>query len=58
MSYNSNGNDPDFKPADNCTLSELGEDMELREEFKQNYERWLDMEVFSNQIDWDQVITH
>ena len=56
--YGSNGNDPDFKPVDNCTLSVLGEDMELSEEFKQNYERWLDMEVFSNQIDWDQVITH
>lgn len=32
--------------------------MELTDEFKQNYERWLDIEVFSNQIDWDQVITH
>lgn len=56
--YGNNGNDPDFKPVDNCTLSVLGEDIELSEEFKQNYERWLDMEVFSNQIDWDQVITH
>ncbi|CAC5386384.1 Striatin-interacting protein 2,Striatin-interacting protein 1,Striatin-interacting protein 1 homolog,Striatin-interacting proteins 2 [Mytilus coruscus] len=56
--YGNNGTDPDFKPVDNCTQSVLGEDLELCEDFKQNYERWLDIEVFSNQIDWDQVIAH
>ena len=54
--YATNGSDPDFKPVDNCTLSVLGQDLELSEEFKDNYEMWLDMEVFSNQIDWDQII--
>ncbi|XP_055999344.1 striatin-interacting protein 1 homolog isoform X3 [Ostrea edulis] len=54
--YNPHSADPDFKPVDNCTLSVLGEDIDLTEEFKQNYERWLEMEVYSNYIDWDQVI--
>ena len=54
--YGSNGTDPDFKPVDNCILSVLGQSVELTEEFKEHYERWLDMEVFTNQIDWDLVI--
>ncbi|XP_052213602.1 striatin-interacting protein 1 homolog isoform X2 [Dreissena polymorpha] len=56
--YANNGADPDFKPVDNCILSVLGQDLDLSEEFKQNYERWLDMEVFSNQIDWDQIVQY
>ncbi|XP_041350194.1 striatin-interacting protein 1 homolog isoform X2 [Gigantopelta aegis] len=55
--YGNNGTDPDFKPVDNCTLSVLGETVELSEEFKQNYERWLEMEVFSSQIDWELVLS-
>lgn len=54
--YNPHSADPDFKPVDTCLHSVLGEDIELAEEFKQNYERWLEMEVYSNYIDWDQVI--
>lgn len=56
--YGTNGNDPDFKPVDNCILSVLGQKLDLSEEFKQNYERWLNMEVFTNQIDWDQVVQY
>ena len=55
--YGSNGVDPEFQPVDNCLQSVLGQKVELSEEFKENYERWLEMEVFSNQIDWDQVLT-
>ncbi|XP_046580531.1 striatin-interacting protein 1 homolog isoform X1 [Haliotis rubra] len=54
--YGTNGTDPDFKPVDTCTLSVLGESVELSDEFMHNYERWLDMEVFSSQIDWDQLL--
>ncbi|WAR25916.1 STRP1-like protein [Mya arenaria] len=50
--------DQDYKPVDNCILSVLGQDLDLSEEFKQNYEMWLDMEVFSNQIDWDQIVQY
>ncbi len=56
--YGTDGLDSDFEPVDNCILSVLGQDLELSEDFKNNYETWLDMEVFSNQIDWDQVLTH
>ncbi len=55
--YGLDRNDPEFLPVDNCTLSVLGQKIELSEDFKQNYEKWLDMEVFSTQIDWDQVLT-
>ena len=54
--YGTNGHDPEFQPVDNCILSVLGTEVQLSDEFKMNYERWLDMEVFSNQIDWDQVL--
>lgn len=47
----------DFKPVDNDTLSVLGQKVELGEEFKNNYERWLEREVFSVDIDWDQLCT-
>ncbi|XP_045164509.1 striatin-interacting protein 1-like isoform X1 [Mercenaria mercenaria] len=56
--YGTNGADPDFKPVDNCILSVLGQKLDLSEEFKQNYEIWLDMEVFTNQIDWDQIVQY
>ncbi|XP_064605544.1 striatin-interacting protein 1 homolog isoform X2 [Liolophura sinensis] len=56
--YGNNGMDPEFNPVDNCILSVLGENIELSDEFKRNYEIWLDMEVFSNQIDWDQILLH
>ncbi len=55
--YGSNGVDPEFQPVDNCLQSVLGQKVELSEEFMENYERWLEVEVFSNQIDWDQVLT-
>ncbi|KAL3853320.1 hypothetical protein ACJMK2_016869 [Sinanodonta woodiana] len=56
--YGSNGSDPEFKPVDNCILSVLGQKVELTEEFKENYELWLNMEVYSNQVDWDQLLQH
>ena len=54
--YGNNGTDPDFKPVDNCLLSVLGENVELSEEFKNNYERWLDQEVFGRKVDWDLML--
>lgn len=52
----SGGLEPDFRPVDNNILSLLGQNIELSPEFKNNYERWLHLEVFSRQIDWDQVM--
>lgn len=54
--YGANGSDPDFKPIDSFAVGVLGESVELSDEFKHNYERWLDMEVHFNQVDWDQIL--
>ncbi|XP_032243066.1 striatin-interacting protein 1 homolog [Nematostella vectensis] len=51
------GEDEDYKPVDNNPLSVLGQRVELGEDFKQNYECWLEREVFSVDIDWDQLCT-
>ncbi|XP_071552351.1 striatin-interacting protein 1 homolog isoform X4 [Panulirus ornatus] len=48
--------DPDFEPLDNCVTSVLGRPVELTEEFKKHYEVWLQQEVFSAAIDWDQLL--
>jgi len=46
----------EFEPVDNCVNSVLGQDVELTEEFKANYEKWLQREVYNTQIDWDQLL--
>jgi hypothetical protein len=55
--YAGNGLDPELQPVDNCILSVLGQRVELSEDFKKNYEVWLDNEVYSNHIDWDRILT-
>ena len=45
--------DPEFLPVDNEFLSVLGRDVSLPKEFKDNYEHWLEREVFGSAIDWD-----
>lgn len=34
------------------------ENVELTDEFKQQYEEWLQQEVFNHQINWDSLITN
>merc|ERR1719431_2107281 len=46
----------EFDPVDNCVNSVLGQEVELTDEFKANYERWLHREVYNTQIDWDQLL--
>ena len=46
----------EFEPVDNCINSVLGQEVELTDEFKANYERWLEREVHNTQIDWDQLL--
>eukprot|EP00090_Calanus_glacialis_P031165 TRINITY_DN5114_c0_g1_i1.p1 TRINITY_DN5114_c0_g1~~TRINITY_DN5114_c0_g1_i1.p1 ORF type:complete len:798 (-),score=302.22 TRINITY_DN5114_c0_g1_i1:161-2554(-) len=48
--------DGEFEPVDNCVNSVLGQEVELTEEFKANYEKWLQREVYNTQIDWDQLL--
>jgi hypothetical protein len=46
----------EFTPSDNSILSYLNRDIKLPEDFENNYEGWLEEEVFSNKIDWDQLL--
>lgn len=54
--YSSTSVEPDFEPVDNCIQSVLAQPIKLPQQFTENYETWLEMEVFSNQIDWDQIM--
>lgn len=46
----------EFTPSDNSILSYLSKEVKLPDDFEQNYEGWLEEEVFSNKIDWDQLL--
>ncbi|XP_058820385.1 striatin-interacting protein 1 isoform X1 [Topomyia yanbarensis] len=41
----------------NVTNGRKPEEIELSEEFKQNYELWLQQEVYNNNIDWDLLLS-
>ena len=47
---------PDFEPVDKCITSVLGRPVHLTSTFKDNYEVWLEQEVFNNPVDWDELI--
>lgn len=50
---------PDYLPSDNSLFSTLNRDVssvDLPENFAVEYETWLDEEVFSNKINWDQFL--
>ena len=32
------------------------QEVDLTDEFKANYERWLDKEVYGTQIEWDHLL--
>lgn len=46
----------DYEPVDNCLSSVLGQDVELTDEFKQNYEKWLEREVLNMEIQWEMLL--
>ncbi|CAI5442469.1 unnamed protein product [Caenorhabditis angaria] len=46
----------DFEPVDNCAHSVLGLDITLGKKFKQNYEKWMEQEVFRAKINWDKLL--
>ncbi|XP_059091844.1 striatin-interacting protein 1-like [Tigriopus californicus] len=48
--------DFDYEPVDNCLSSVLGQDVELTDEFKQNYEKWLEREVLNMEIQWEMLL--
>ncbi|XP_072508864.1 striatin-interacting protein 2 isoform X5 [Notamacropus eugenii] len=48
--------DSEFAPVDNCLQSVLGQKLELPEDFYYSYELWLEREVFSQPICWEQLL--
>ncbi|RVE73485.1 hypothetical protein OJAV_G00049990 [Oryzias javanicus] len=54
--YDKSNNNPDFLPVDNCLQSVLGQRVELPEDFQMNYDLWLEREVFSNPISWEELL--
>ncbi|CAF0731843.1 unnamed protein product [Brachionus calyciflorus] len=51
---------PDYVPSDNSFFNCVKNDVEglIPEDFENNYEQWLEEEVFSNEIKWDSLITN
>jgi len=47
----------DFEPVDNCLSSLLGQSVELTDEFKANYEKWLQREVYHTEIKWELLLS-
>jgi len=47
----------DFEPVDNCLNSLLGQTVELTDEFKANYEKWLQREVYNTEIKWELLLS-
>ena len=46
----------ELDPIDTNYLSVLGESIELSQSWKENYEKWLEVEVFQHPIDWDKFL--
>ncbi|KAI8424249.1 hypothetical protein MSG28_002820 [Choristoneura fumiferana] len=56
--YGSGGEiEMDLTPVDTDINSVLESNIELDEDFKDNYELWLDQEVYNNEINWDILLT-
>ncbi|KAJ3603062.1 hypothetical protein NHX12_030806 [Muraenolepis orangiensis] len=54
--YDNSQSNPDFLPVDNCLQSVLGQRVELPEDFQMNYDLWLEREVFSKPISWEELL--
>uniref|UniRef100_H9GKX3 Striatin interacting protein 2 n=1 Tax=Anolis carolinensis TaxID=28377 RepID=H9GKX3_ANOCA len=50
--------DPEFSPVDNCLQSVLGQPLDLPEDFRYSYELWLEREVFSQPIRWEELLCY
>ncbi|CAH2221147.1 striatin-interacting 1 [Pelobates cultripes] len=54
--YDRTHRNPDFLPVDNCLQSVLGQRVDLPEDFQMNYDLWLEREVFSKPISWEELL--
>nr|XP_034984514.1 striatin-interacting protein 2-like [Zootoca vivipara] len=50
--------DSEFAPVDNCLQSVLGQHLDLPEDFHYSYELWLEREVFSQPICWEELLRY
>lgn len=46
----------EYEPVDNSYQSVLGNNRDLSERFKRNYEQWVEVEVIKRHTDWDQLL--
>ena len=46
----------DFQPVDNDLHSCLNQTVTLTKKFKKEYEKWLERELFKNNVDWEQLL--
>lgn len=46
----------DLEPIDTNYLSVLGENVELSKQWKDNYENWVEVEVFKHPVNWDNFL--
>ena len=56
--YSHTFQEDDFDPVDNCLTSVLGQEIELTDEFKANYNIWLQKEVYNTQIQWELLLVN
>ncbi|XP_063071308.1 striatin-interacting protein 1 homolog isoform X2 [Engraulis encrasicolus] len=54
--YDKNQTNPEYLPVDNCLQSVLGQSVDLPEDFQMNYDLWLEREVFSKPISWEELL--
>lgn len=54
--YDKTQSNPEFLPVDNCLQSVLGQRIDLPEDFQMNYDLWLEREVFSKPISWEELL--
>uniref|UniRef100_UPI00358F4ADF striatin-interacting protein 1 isoform X2 n=1 Tax=Myxine glutinosa TaxID=7769 RepID=UPI00358F4ADF len=54
--YESGSRALEFSAVDTCAQSVLGRTSDLPEEFNVTYERWLEREVFSDPICWEELL--
>ncbi|KAM8972149.1 striatin-interacting protein 2 [Pelodytes ibericus] len=48
----------EFAPVDNCLQSVVGQRLDLPEDFHYTYELWLEREVFSKPINWEELLQY
>lgn len=53
--YSDNIRDIEYEPVDNCFNSVLGKGLDLPESFKQHYSLWVDEQVMSEPVDWEEL---